>query len=190
MDVEGTHRLLEAAKSNHVSHILYPSIVGVDRIPYKYYAFKKRAEELIEFSGIPFTILRSTQFHTLINFGLLYFNKFPGVLPLPRSFQFQSIDAKEVARIMAEHVMDGPSGRLPDIGGPEVLSLKEMAQQWQEARGESKWIVPLPVPGKTGKCFRKGFNTCRESRAGTTTWRDWLELQYARYRRQQSRHQS
>jgi len=187
VDVHGTRKLLEAAAANGVEHFVYPSIVGIDRIPYKYYSYKQQAEELVQESGIPFTILRSTQFHALINFGLGHFNKLPGVLAVPFSFKFQSIDAKEVARILADHVIQGPAGRAPDAGGPEVLSLKTMARQWLEARGESKWLMPLPVPGKTGKCFRRGENTCPGAKAGSTTWRDWLELQYARFRRQNER---
>src|SRR5262245_26485230 len=54
VDVEGTQRLIEAARGADVKHLLYVSIVGVDRIPYAYYQAKLEAERLIADSGVPF----------------------------------------------------------------------------------------------------------------------------------------
>src|SRR3989337_3515075 len=67
VDVEGTRRLLAAAGRVGVSHFVYISIVGVDRIPLPYYKAKLAAERLIEESGVPYSILRATQFHSLID---------------------------------------------------------------------------------------------------------------------------
>jgi uncharacterized protein YbjT (DUF2867 family) len=65
-DVEGTGRLLQAASRAGVSHVVYISIVGIDRVQsYPYYRVKLETERLIEGSPIPHTILRATQFHDL-----------------------------------------------------------------------------------------------------------------------------
>ena len=76
------------------------------------------AERIVKNAGVPFTILRATQFHALLDRmfgdGLL---RFPiGVVP--GSFKFQTIDTGEVADRMLELVEAGPSGRAADIGGP------------------------------------------------------------------------
>src|SRR5262245_3163440 len=83
VDVAGTGRLLEIAKECGVRHFLYVSIVGVDRNPFAYYRAKLEAERLVERGGVPWTILRATQFHDLLArfFGLL--SRSP-ILLLPR----------------------------------------------------------------------------------------------------------
>ena len=66
MDVDGTRNLLEAARAAGTPHLVYISIVGIHRVPYRYYQAKLAAERLIQASGLPWTILRSTQFHQLL----------------------------------------------------------------------------------------------------------------------------
>ncbi len=61
-DVEAARQLLHAAEKATCSHVVFISIVGVDRIPLGYYKSKHQVERLIESSGIPFTIVRTTQF--------------------------------------------------------------------------------------------------------------------------------
>src|SRR5690348_9960290 len=65
-DVIGTRHLLEAAKDQGVEHFIYISIVGVDKSDYPYYVAKYKAEQLIVNSGIPYTIVRATQFHNFL----------------------------------------------------------------------------------------------------------------------------
>lgn len=51
-----------------VAHLVYISIVGIDDIPYSYYQRKREAEEIIASSGVPYTNLRATQLHSLVDF--------------------------------------------------------------------------------------------------------------------------
>src|SRR3990170_6278035 len=67
VDVEGTRRLLGAAGQAGVSHFVYISIIGIDRIPLAYYKAKLAAEWLIEESGVSCSILRAPQFFTLVD---------------------------------------------------------------------------------------------------------------------------
>jgi uncharacterized protein YbjT (DUF2867 family) len=178
VDVDGTARLLEAAKAAGIEHFVYISIVGIEQIDYSYYKNKLAAERLIEDSGLPYSIQRATQFHELIDRLLPTFTRLP-VAFLPKNWQFQSISAAEVAERLVSVVEAGPSGRLEDIGGPEVLRLGEMAHSWLSAQGKHKPIVHLPVPGGLSAGFRDGLNTIPESRVGETTWSQWLEERYA-----------
>ncbi len=177
-DVAGTRRLVECAEVAGVKHLIYISIVGIDRVPaYGYYRSKLAAEQHIIRGHVPWSILRATQFHDFIDYGLRVFLRFPIGL-VPTDFQFQPVDCGEVADALARAVMAGPKARLNDMGGPEVLRLGRMASAWLAARHERKLLVPLRLPGKAARGFRGGDVTCPENRQGHITWTDWLRQQY------------
>ena len=135
-DVPGTRNLLAACKEAGTPHFFYISIVGIEKIPLGYYKAKLECERLIEESGVPWSNLRATQFHALMDGFLQMFSRVPFVLPAPKAFKFQPIDTGEVADRMVEDAAKGPSGRLPDIGGPEVMTFGEIAKAWQRAVGQ------------------------------------------------------
>ncbi|MGK8525424.1 SDR family oxidoreductase [Nocardia asteroides] len=170
-DIAQTENLLRAARG--VRHLLYVSIVGIDRIPLGYYRNKLACEQAIIDSGMPHTILRATQFHELIAAGLHTVERWP-VAPLPSDFRFQPVAAVDVARRVAELVEGGPLGRAPDFGGPEVLTMAQLAQVWQEARQRPRRIVRLPVPGRVGRGYRAGWNTCPDHPDGEQTWAEFV----------------
>ena len=178
-DVGGTRRLLAYARHANVSHFLYVSIVGIDRIPNYYYKHKLAAESLVERSGLPYSIMRATQFHTLMDMLLRPTVRRPFVL-LPLNFKFQPIDPGEVADYLLAWVKAGPAGRVPDIGGPEVRTLGELTRSWMAVRRLRKLLVNLPLPGRIAQGFRRGYNTVPESRYGTITWEEWLRSKYGR----------
>lgn len=177
VDVEGTDRLLDAAADAGVSNFVYISIVGIEDIPYSYYEHKLRAEHLIEESGVPWTILRSTQFHAFIHDLLSLAARLP-VWLLPTEMQLQPVDEGEVADTLVEHATAEPSGRLEPMGGPEVNRVGELADTFRSVRGKWRPIVPLPLPGKVFSAFREGAGTCPDYDVGTTSWQDWLETEY------------
>lgn len=178
VDVEGTRRMLEAAKAAGVGHVYYISIVGIDTLTFPYYKAKLAAERVVEGSGVPYTILRATQFHPLLDtfIGTL-FKRGPFIIT-PGKTYFQLIDAGEVAQHMVATLANGPSGMLPDIGGPKVQSVKEIAQAWMAARGKKHILLPMPPIGPLG-AVAGGANTCPEQKFGKITWEDWLQQKYA-----------
>lgn len=177
VDVDGTRRLLEAAREAGVSHFLYISIVGIERIPLPYYKVKLAAEKAIEESGVPYSILRAPQFHPFLDRILANLLRFP-VGFVPGFAKFQLMDAGEVADRMVAAIAAGPGGRLPDIGGPEVRSASDLARAWLKARGKRRLVLPLPTFGKVAAGFRAGFNCAPDSRDGRITWEQWLESKY------------
>jgi uncharacterized protein YbjT (DUF2867 family) len=167
-EVDGMRNLI-AATGAEGPHLLYISIVGVDRIPYFYYRAKLDAEQLLERSGLPWTILRATQFHSLIwRFAVGRF------VVGPKGARAQLIDASEVADRLGELVDAGPSERVPDIGGPEILSLHDMARLQRKVLGRALTVVELPLPGKTARAFAAGDNLCPEQAVGRITYADYL----------------
>lgn len=179
-DAEATSNLCAAAKEADGTHVFYISIVGIDRISYPYYIAKVASEKVLEESGVPWTILRATQFHSLLDRFLRATRRIPGLLLFPTSFRFQPIDTGEVAARMVEYAARGPSGRLPDLGGPEVLTAGEIARAWLQARHERRLIVNVPLLGKAAAGFRRGYNCVPGNPQGAITWRDWLQAKYRR----------
>ncbi len=172
-------RLLEVARAAQVSHIVAISIVGCDRIPLGYYRKKVAEEEAIRTSGLPFSILRATQFHALIDLLLRTSSRFPGIMPLPTDWRFQSIDESELGRRMSELALTPPAGEIQQMGGPQVLSLDDMAHTWLALRQMKRGVYPLRIPGKVSAGFRRGDNTCGTALAhGEITWAQWVQQIY------------
>lgn len=178
VDVQGTKRLLEAAEAVGVEHFLYPSIVGIDDIPFSYYEHKVAAERAVEESDVPTTIVRATQFHPFVADLLGYVAKLPA-WPLPTNMQIQPIDVGDVADVIVDHATLTASGRSDPVGGLEIYSVGELAQAYRAARGLRRPIVRFPIPGDTVAAFRAGHATCPDHRVGTVTWEEWLAERYA-----------
>ena len=78
VDVAGTRRLVQAVDRDRLQHLVYISIVGVDRIPFSYYRAKYAAEQVLLASGLPVTLLRVTQFHGFVDTLLETARRGPG----------------------------------------------------------------------------------------------------------------
>ena len=173
-DVEGTKRLLEAATIAGVSHLVYISIVGIDRASsYPYYRIKLDTERVIESSPVPYTILRATQFYDLVLMAVRFLERMP-IMVVPNGFPGQPIDAGEVAGRMVELALSDPAGRVPDIGGPEVRTVADIVRSYLEVSGQRKRTLMFWLPGKTARAFREGALTCPNNRYGEIRWEEFL----------------
>lgn len=178
VDVDGTVRLLAAARSAGVGHFLYVSIVGIDRIPYYYYfRHKLAAERGVQAGGVPWSVLRAVQFHELLDMQIGLLAKLP-ILVFPSDLRFQLLDSGDAADVLVEAAADEARGRLPDIGGPKVEMSGEIVRQWLSARGEHRRVFDPPAPGRLFAAYRAGHNCVPENPVGSVTWEDWLESRY------------
>lgn len=178
VDVDGTARLLQLAQQAGVTHTVYISITGMDDHPFRYYQSKIAAEKIVMASGLPWTILRATQFYDFIDLLLNALHSVPLVMPVPTTFIAQPVHVGEVADHLVAAATHAPAGWLPDVAGPEVWQAGEMAKIWLRARGSRKPIVHLPFPGKVGAAFRSGMITRPDRAVGKLTWTQWLEQKY------------
>lgn len=174
--VDGTRRVLETAAKFNVKHFVGISIVGIDDSPIAYYRAKQEQENVIEASPIPWTLQRATQFHDLIP-------KFAagklGISVVPRDFPIQPIDVRDIAPVMLAAAERPATGRLPDLGGPEVHPFKDLARAWIKAAGKTRLVLPVPVPGARGRFLREGrLCTTPDRRVGTRTFAAWLAENY------------
>jgi uncharacterized protein YbjT (DUF2867 family) len=155
VDVAGTRRLVEAVDRDRLRHLVYVSIVGVDRIPYGYYRAKFAAEQVLLASGLPVTLLRVTQFHDLVDQLLDTARRGP-VLPVPMGWLVQPVDVGDVADHIGTVIAAPPARDVVEYGGPEELSAADLARSWVAARSPGTHVVATPVPGKLAAAFRDG----------------------------------
>jgi uncharacterized protein YbjT (DUF2867 family) len=181
VDRDGTRNLLQAARAAGAPHLVYISIVGIDRVPYRYYQAKLQAERLVQTSGLGWTILRATQFHQLVLLVARGLSRLP-VVPVPAATSFQPIDAAEVAERLATLAVGPPSGRVPDVGGPEIRPATDLLRAYLQAAGRHRPILPVRLHGKVVAGYRRGGHLAPDRRVGRRTWEQFLAEQVGRGR--------
>src|SRR5918998_4168350 len=182
-DEDKARNLVRAASRAVAQHLVYISVVGAERIPvesgldramFGYFAAKRAAERIVEDSGLPWTILRATQFHDLMLMVAQQMAKLP-VVPLPAGFRVQPIDADEVAARLVELALGEPAGLVPDMGGLRVYGAAELLRSYLRAtKRRRRPIVPVPLPGRAARAFRDGANLVPEREVGRRTWEQFL----------------
>ncbi|MFD6091232.1 SDR family oxidoreductase [Oerskovia sp. NPDC060338] len=175
-DVEMGRHVVTAAREASVGHVVFQSIVGVDRIPLGYYRAKVEVESMLAGSGLPHSVLRATQFPQLV-VGLFTAQRFSPVLLTP-ALQVQPIAVPDVAARLVEIVAAGPSGRVADIGGPERITGREAARAWARATGSRREVVRVRVPGRTFAAFAAGHHLVPGKPYGTGTYGQYLLERY------------
>ncbi|URM92087.1 NAD(P)H-binding protein [Streptomyces sp. MRC013] len=178
-DERAAGRLVGAARRAGVSHLVYISIVGVDRVPLGYYRTKLAVEGLIERSGLGWTVLRTTQFHDLVLRLLEGSARLP-VLPVPAGVRDQPVEVREVAARLTGLALAEPAGRVADMGGPEVRTFEDLARAYLRAAGRRRRVVPVPLAGRTYRAFRAGGHLAPDRAVGTGTFEDHLERRFTR----------
>jgi uncharacterized protein YbjT (DUF2867 family) len=176
-DVEGTRRLVAAAAAAGVRHVLYISIIGIDRVALPYYKRKLEAEAVIRASGLPFTILRAAQFPSLIDTVLSYSSK-AGPLLIDKNLLFQPAAIEDVADRIVDLLAGAPIGGIVEFAGPYSARLDVLARGWLRARGSKRPVWPIRIPGRSGREVRAGALITSAEPRGTRTWQDYLAAKY------------
>ncbi|MGY1735951.1 SDR family oxidoreductase [Geodermatophilus sp. SYSU D00684] len=153
-DVEAARTLLRAAGDAGVRHLVVVSIVGIDDVPLGYYRDKVVVEGLVRESGLPFSLLRATQFHSFVA-ALFTAQRLSPVVAAP-DVPLQPVAVEEVADRLVELAGAAPAGRVADVGGPEQLAVPELARQWARATGTRRPVVPLRLPGRLFAAYGAG----------------------------------
>jgi uncharacterized protein YbjT (DUF2867 family) len=171
--VGGSRRLLEAEAGAGVGHHVAISIVGVDVVPLSYYRAKLAQERLVETGPVPWSIVRATQFHELLDW-LFGATARAGIVPANR-FPVAPVDPHVVATVLADAAEAGPGGRLAPVAGPQVRPLGELARAWARARERRAIALTLPLPGRMGRALRSGaLVPGEEAVPGGAGFGEWL----------------
>ena len=134
--------LLPAETAAGVRHHVALSIVGIDRSDNGYFRAKVAQEVLIKSSGIPYTIIRSTQFLEFLG-GIADSGTVGNIVRIPPCL-FQPIAADDVAVVVAEVALAAPRNGIIEIAGPERAPLNETIARDLKAIGDSREVVGDP----------------------------------------------
>lgn len=167
-----TGHLLTAGQRAGVAHHVALSIVGVDRVNYGYYEGKRVQEDLVLSGPVPASVLRATQFH---EFPSQVLARSPGPVALVPRMRMQPVAAREVATSLVQLATGSPIGLAPELAGPQVLELVDLARQVSQATGRRRWVVPVTLPGTTGRAMATGgLRPTGPGPRGQQTFAFWL----------------
>jgi uncharacterized protein YbjT (DUF2867 family) len=126
-----------------VRHHVALSIVGTDRTPDNgYFRAKVAQEKLIEASGIPYTIIRSTQFLEFL--GSIAASGTDGSVVRISPGLFQPIAADDIAPILADVALAAPRNGIVEIAGPERAPFSEIVARYLKTLGDPRMVVTDP----------------------------------------------
>ncbi len=165
--------LLAAEAAAGVRHHVALSIVGTDRSDNGYFRAKVAQEKLIEASGIPYTIVRATQFMEFL--GAIAASAMVGnAVRLPAGL-FQPIAADDVAANVAEVALGAPRGGIVEIAGPERAPFNEIIARYLKAIGDPREVVrDDEAQYWGGRVEERSLVPIGDARRGRITLDEWL----------------
>jgi uncharacterized protein YbjT (DUF2867 family) len=171
--------LLAAEAAAGVRHHVALSIVGIDRTDNGYFRAKVAQEKLIVASGIPYTIVRSTQFLEFLG-GIADSSADGNMVKLPPNL-FQPIAADDVAANVAEAALAAPRNGIVEIAGPERAPFNEIIARYLKAVGDLREAMRDPQARYWGgRVEEYSLVPIGEARLGRIGLDEWLRRSKAR----------
>jgi uncharacterized protein YbjT (DUF2867 family) len=171
--------LLPAEAAAGVRHHVALSIVGIDRSPdIGYFRAKVAQEKLIVASGVPYTIIRSTQFLEFLR-GIAGSSEDRNIVRISPGL-FQPIAADDVAAIVADVALAAPRSGIVEIAGPERAPFNEFVARYLKAVGDPREVVRDPEARYFGgRIEERSLVPLGEARLGRTGFDEWLRRSQA-----------
>jgi len=172
--------LLAAEAAAGVRHHVALSIVGTDRTPDNgYFRAKVAQEKLIEASGLPYTVIRSTQFLEFLR-GIAAESTKGNVVRLSPGL-FQPIAADDVAAVVADVALASPRNGIVEIAGPERAPFNEIVAHYLKAVGDQREVVSDPEARYFGgRVEERSLVPLGEARLGRIGLDEWLRRSQTR----------
>jgi uncharacterized protein YbjT (DUF2867 family) len=169
-----SRNLLAAEAAAGVRHHVALSIVGIDRTPANgYFRAKVVQEKLIETSGIPYTIIRSTQFMEFLG-GIAASSADGNVIRVSPGL-FQPIAAHDVAAIVADVALTAPRSRIVEIAGPQRAPFNEIIARYLKSVADRREVVRDPNARYFGGLVEEySLVPLGEARLGRIGFDEWL----------------
>ena len=135
-----TANLLETARDAGVRHLIALSVVGTDRLQASgYFRAKLAQEQLIAAGGVPYTIVRATQFFEFLSTIADGYTQ-GGAVRLP-GIALQPVAAADVSALLAEIATATPVDGIIEVAGPERAPLAQFTASWLGARDDTRRII-------------------------------------------------
>lgn len=172
--------LLAAEAAADVEHHVALSIVGTDRTPENgYFRAKVAQEKLVVASGIPYTIIRSTQFMEFLG-GIAAAGTEGNVVRLSPGL-FQPIASDDVAAFVADLALAAPRNGIVEIAGPERAPFDQIVARYLKAVGDSREVVRDPQARYFGGLVEEhSLVPLGEARLGNIGFDEWFRRSQAK----------
>ena len=168
-----SRNLLAAETAAGVRHHVALSIVAIDRTDNGYFRAKLAQEKLIEASGVPYTIIRATQFMEFLR-GIADSSADGNTVRLP-PILFQPIAADDVAAIVADVALAAPRNGIVEIAGPERAPFNDIIARYLKAVGDPREVVSDPEARYWGgRVEERSLVPLGEARLGRIGLDEWL----------------
>jgi uncharacterized protein YbjT (DUF2867 family) len=165
--------LLAAEAAAGVRHHVALSIVAIDRTDNGYFRAKVAQEKLIVAAGIPYTIVRATQFMEFLG-GIADSSADGNIVRLP-PILFQPIAADDVAANVAEVALAAPRNGIVEIAGPERAPFNDIVTRYLKAVGDKRDVVRDPEARYWGgRVEERSLVPLGEARLGRIGLAEWL----------------
>jgi uncharacterized protein YbjT (DUF2867 family) len=172
---KSNQNLLPAEKAAGVKHHVALSVVGTDRLQASgYFRAKLVQEKLIKASGVPYTIVRATQFFEFVC-GIAQSATDGQTVRLPPAMM-QPILSDDVAAGVAEVALAAPLNDTIDLAGPEPIRMDDLVRQFLSAHNDTRQVVTDPQAGYFGTPVDdQSLSPLSAPRTGPTRFADWLK---------------
>lgn len=166
--------LLAAEAAAGVGHHLALSVVGTERLLESgYFRAKMAQENLIKASGIPYTILHSTQFFEFIS-GIIKSGSEGDVIRLSPAL-VQPIASDDVAAALAELTVGPPLNATVEVAGPEACPLDKFARKFLAANSDKRQVIADVHARYFGAELNdRSLTPGDHPRLGSIRFEDWL----------------
>lgn len=172
--------LAEAEQAAGVQHHVALSVVGTERLlDSGYFRAKMAQEALIKKSGIPYTIVRATQFFEFIG-AIADSGTKDGVVRMPTAMM-QPIAAEDVATAVAEVTLSTPALGIVEVAGPQPFRIDEIVRKYLAERSDPREVVAVPEAEYFGLRLSEGSLMPEAgARLGAIRFADWMRQTVAR----------
>jgi uncharacterized protein YbjT (DUF2867 family) len=172
-ETSGRNLLAAEAAAGGVRHHIALSIVGIDRSENGYFRAKVAQEKLIKGSGIPYTIIRATQFLEFLR-GIADSSADANIVRISPGL-FQPIAAEDVAAIVADVALAAPRNGIVEIAGPERAPFNQIVARYLKAVGDPRKVVSDPKARYFGsRVEERSLVPLGEARIGRIGFDEWL----------------